>query len=387
MLTDKELLLLCELANAIISSEIKISGKTMFECLRVLSDNSNEDEIVEEIISCPSLMHLHIQDFLVQDSISLILFTDVNGNNYGVVIHQNNELDHIHMLNELNEAIRRIEQIRGAGKCTLIGSKLGGLRAVSMAEQLQVEAVVFGAPSEEVLQGKAKNFVAENDPVGPYVEKVIFVKQKSTWEDNEEAYYKSLVFDEQGQAVVTEQSDYSKFVSWFYHTASVIHEEIWKIFFRKTEQEQQLMMEKELYSIYSRVDELNYEGMNCSIEHVIKYTENELNKNRNMLRVELKKIKTTDLEQQIGELADKLATQAIDIVNTTYRSVETIFMGVSLFNMDHLSHQIDPLMEKFNTLLNLLLKKELEQLTDALEDEVQSYLDEMLKFPDLVIDL
>jgi hypothetical protein len=385
VLTDKEFLLLCELANTITSAEIHNSIMKSADWMEEIRNSSIKDRIAHEIFASPRLTDLHIGQYLKQDNICLLMFVDDSGNSYGVVISKECEISDIHKQTELDEAIRTIEYTRGSGNCILTGYKLGGLSAAGLAAKLQVEAIVFGAPSIEILSGKVKNFIAENDPVGGYIEKVIFVKQDSTWADNEGSYFETLEFDEWGQALVTKQSDYSKFVTWFYHTASTIDRDIWKIFFKDTE-EDQLMMEKGLYSIYPRVDELNNVGIHCSIDKVINYIENELKTNRSIMRAELKKIEIADLELQIGKIADKLATQAIDLIHNTYRSVETILMGMGLFTMDNTESQIGTLMEKFNIDMNLLFDKELGILTDSLENELQNCLDELLKFPDLAID-
>lgn len=385
VLTDKEFLLLCELANTITSSEIHDSIMESSDWTEEIKNSSMEAGIAQEIFTSPRLTHLHIEDYLKQDHLCLLMFVDNSGNSYGVVINKECEVSDIHNQEELDEAILTIERIKGNRNCILIGHRLGGLSAARLAAKLQVEAIVFGAPSIDELPGKVRNFVAENEPVGGYLEKVIFVKQYSIWEDTEESYYQILEFDEWGQVIISKQSDYSRFVSWFYHTAGTIDRDVWNMFFKDTV-EDQLMMEKGLYSIYPRVEEVNDVGIQCSIDKVIHYIENELRKNREMLKAEFENIELADVELQIGKIADEIANQAIDLINTTYRSVETILMGVGLFIMDNTEYQIGPWMEKFHIHMNLLLEQELEALTESLENEVQNYLEEMIKFSDIAID-
>lgn len=108
----------------------------------------------------------------------------------------------------------------------------GGWHAALLAEALGAEAVVFGAPTMEELPGKAVNFVGEDDPVGDHTGKVVFVKQAEDLGEADEAFlYRKLVFEESGKAVVSAQSEFSRFVSWFYNTAGTVEPEVWKIFF------------------------------------------------------------------------------------------------------------------------------------------------------------
>ena len=57
------------------------------------------------------------------------------------------------------------------------------------------------------------------------------------------------MFDENGRAVISEQSMYSKFISWFYNNANNINSEVWEMFYPNS-CEDDVFLEKSIYSAF-----------------------------------------------------------------------------------------------------------------------------------------
>lgn len=175
------------------------------------------------------------------------------------------------------ELVQFVKNNCGTGKCVVTGLALGGLYASYIASQLDLTGIVFGAPSTEELPGNVQNYIGENDPVGEFSEKVVFIKQETTAENVNKPYSPILIFDENGKAVVGEQSEYSKFCSWFYHTAGPVHSEVWQLFFKNTGTEDDLI-DPNLYSLFMKIKELSKEGIKNSLQNIVNYLNKELAK-------------------------------------------------------------------------------------------------------------
>ncbi|WP_223068048.1 hypothetical protein [Paenibacillus caui] len=390
MLTDKESLLLCELVNSgLAKHQVDRSIAEIAQSLDGNSDPSSAARMLAlEILASPNMPRLHFRDYWMLEKMGLCFFA--GDEEVGHVVVQAPEDAEMNMMNiqsdsGLEETAQRLEPLGRKGNLMFTGLGLGGYYASRLAARLDAEALVFGAPSTEELPGKVRNFVGEDDPVGDSTSKVIFVKQKSPAENVAESYIQTLVFDEQGSAVVADQSDYSKFVSWFYNTASTIRPEVWELFFGKNESGE-LLQDYGLYGLFLQADELNEEKINRSMDAVLGYAEHELEQSRNRIKNELEHIEIEDVKVCVGEIGDRLANQAVDLVYDVYRSVETIIMGVGLITLEQATYPVISWMGDFSRRVGELLDRELVLITEAVEKELQHYMDEMFKFPEISLD-
>ncbi|GJM68434.1 hypothetical protein HMSSN036_06500 [Paenibacillus macerans] len=144
----------------------------------------------------------------------------------------------------LDEAILKLrEMLVPGGKHVFTGPWARGLACRIARGSAGCGSRRFWRATMEELPGKAVNFVGEDDPVGDHTRKVVFVKQAEDLGEADEAFlYRKLVFEESGKAVVSAQSEFSRFVSWFYNTAGTVEPEVWKIFFPGSEEEEAVIL-------------------------------------------------------------------------------------------------------------------------------------------------
>ncbi|MNJ48421.1 hypothetical protein D3C77_436140 [compost metagenome] len=211
------------------------------------------------------------------------------------------------------------------------------------------------------------------------------MKQQTEETDLEEAYFKIVEFDSEGNAVPSVQSDYSKFVSWFYNTVGTIRPDVWHIFFGENREEEPVL-DYGLYSLFLKMDGLTEESAGRSIEQVIRYTEQQLEKNRSTLQNEFIHIKVEQIKDFIRECGEQLTNQAVDMVYDIYRSVESILAGAALFAMNKNTISVIPVMESFNERTGELLDREIVFITNTIEQEFQNYMDNMLMFPEISLE-
>lgn len=260
----------------------------------------------------------------------------------------------------------------------------GGWRAALLAETLNAEAIVFGAPTIEELPGKAVNYVGENDPVGDHTEKVVFVKEMDDLEEEDTApLSRKLAFDDSGGAIVSEQSEFSRFVSWFYNTAGTVEPVIWNNFFPGAEEDEATVLaDLGVYSVFLKVGELNNERVLRSIGDIIRYAAGRLESNRNQLAAELDKLPDEDYDAQVSETARKYTEQSEDFILRTFESVQTMLMGIALFTLgQEESFDTNPLIDNFHRQLHELLDQELEHVTTCLDQAIARRLDRFFQLP------
>lgn len=386
MLRDKDKILLCELASTRdLTRFLHRSLEHFTEWGKELSGYPDLELLTREITASPTLHSLTLQQHMNLEYMNLYVFADCEGNSVIVAHAQEHpeiQLDIQHFLDEVTACV---EIWRDKGRCELTGIKAGGYCVSYLAERLDMEATVFAVPTAEELPGRVRNLVAEHDPVGDWLEKVIFVKQQTEETDLEEAYFKILEFDLEGNAVPSIQSDYSKFVSWFYHTVGTVRPEVWHIFFGENKEEEPIL-DYGLYSLFLKMDGLTEESVGRSIEKVVRYAEQQLEKNRSSLESEFSHIEVDQIKEFIRECGERLTNQAVDIVYGVYRSVETILAGTALFAMNKNTITVMPVMESFNARTGELLDREIVFITNTIEQEFQKYMDNMLMFPEISLE-
>lgn len=390
MLTDKENLLLCELVNH--GAAHVQAGYDLEKAARVLEDSTGSSIIClalsKEILASPRLSRLQLRDRRKLEKLELYFFTGKDEASWvQVVVVHAPDMDNLlsYSSEGWQAALPYLEPIAVQGCLTLTGLKVGGYFAVHIAASLEAEAVVFGVPSTEKLPGKVRNLVSEHDPVGTFTDKLIFVKQKTPAGAQDESYFESLEFDECGKALAVEQSDYSKFVSWFYHTAYAVRPEVWRHFFGNTG-EAELLNDLGLYAVLLQIDQLNEEKITRSLHAVLRSVEDEFKQNRSRMRLELEHIEMDQIKAFVGEFGESLVNRAVDLVFEVYRSVETILMGVGLFTLEKFAYPIVDWMGEFSQHVGELLDSELVRITETIEQELQHYMEEKFRFPELVLD-
>ncbi|WP_334078078.1 hypothetical protein [Paenibacillus sanfengchensis] len=292
---------------------------------------------------------------------------------------------HTYSMEEFAAALQRVTDTGGALSFTGLGQ--GGWRAAELAAILGAEAVVFGAPGEEELPGTAVNYVGEDDPVGASKEKVVFVKQQSGLKEEDEAfYYRKLEFDDEGSPVVAGQSEFSRFVSWFYQRAGTVEPDIWGIFFPGPEEEGALLADLGVYSVYLQIGSLNREGILRSVDETIRHAGKVLTANREVMVRELAKVGDEDYHTRVPEIAGEHAARASSFVERTFDSVQTIFMGIALFSLDQGQFDVTPWMAGFYDRIHELLDREQTKLEACLDQAIASHMERLLQMPDFTLD-
>lgn len=386
MLRDKDKILLCELASTgDITRFIYRPLEQISDWGKELGENPDLELLASEITASPALNSLSLQQHKNLEYMNLYVFADCEGNSIVVahaLEHPDIQLDIHHFLDEVTGTV---EHWKGKGNCVLTGMRAGGFCVSYLAERLDMDATVFGVPTGDELPGRVRNLVAEHDPVGAYLDKVTFVKQQTEETDLEEAYFKIVEFDSEGNVVPSIQSDYSKFVSWFYDTVGTIRPDVWHIFFGENKEEEPVL-DYGLYSLFLKMDGLTEESVGRSIEQVIRYTEQQLGKNRSTLHNEFIHIDVEQIKDFIRECGEQLTNQAVDMVYDVYRSVESILAGAALFAMNKNTITVIPVMESFNERTGELLDREIVFITNTIEQEFQNYMDNMLMFPEISLE-
>lgn len=284
----------------------------------------------------------------------------------------------------LEEVARQIQGTVIPGmKTVFTGLGHGGWYAALLAEALGGSAIVFGAPTMEELPGNAVNYVGEDDPVGEYTAKVVFVKQtEDSSEEEGVPWRQKLVFDADGKAVVTAQSDFSRFVSWFYNTAGTIEPEVWNLFFPGSgEEEATILADLGVYSVFMKVGELNNEKILRSIDDTVRYVAGHLEAGRLQLTAELAKLPDDGDEVLFTETAEKHAMKASEFVMHIFESVQTVLMGVALFTLEQETIDRDTQIDRFRTQMFDLLEQELERVKDCLDQAIAWRLEKVFQIP------
>ncbi|WP_410771577.1 hypothetical protein [Fontibacillus sp. BL9] len=389
MFSDKDYLLLCEMANTGLLNTQHTGG--LMEIVRSLRQNladRKQGDLAQSIFNSAHFVDVELREKRSAGS-KLEWFTFINEsyNSSVIVVAELSESaeNHTYQVNIDHIAQTLLDTLPAGVICSFTGLGQGGWRAAQLAEMLDAEAIVFGAPSMDPLPGKAVNYVGEDDPVGNHTEKVAFVKQVADLdEEDEDFFYKKLEFDTHGKAIVTEQSDFSRFVGWFYNVAGEVEPDIWELFFpgSKDEAEASVLADLGVYSVFLKVGELSKEGIVRSINDTVRYAARRLETNRNEMTAELAKISDEDFESRVTETAEDYAMKASDIVVRIFESVQTLFLGVALFTLEQESNDMVTPMDSFKVQIFDLLDQELERVKECLDQAIACRMESFFKLPD-----
>lgn len=182
-----------------------------------------------------------------------------------------------------------------------------------------------------------------------------------------------------------EQDQYSKFTDWVYKTASSINIDIWKMFFKDAGEDDDFL-EKDLYSIFLRIDELNEEGIKDALNNTSKYIENKLKKNIESIKIDFSTVDATTFEEKIYEVAENIASEVVEIIRDSYNSLETILMGVGLFKLGKQCFDIDAVMKEFSESVDKIYEKLELRLMETLKNEKQNFIDSYFAFSGFSLD-
>lgn len=376
MLSEKEYLLLCEF----IGMQGTWGESDSFRAAALsMKEQYSSSSLVAEMTVNPRL-DLKVKKIMKKAEVTVYIIDDNCGDICIVCASKNKEYKAM----SSEESNRLIDFIKDnmleKGILTAVGP--GGIYAGVLAELLDMEAVVFAAPGNYELAGNIKNFTGEYEPVGDYTEKIIFLKQKLPEENIYETLYETLLLDEGGNVVICEQSEYSKFLSWFYNSASRIDDQVWGIFFNDGNEEN-IFTDNDLFSIYLRVEELSLEKIQNSLEKTIRYIENELSKN--MVKLFDKSIFSLpyeDFERQIRRFVHKTTLNASEVVKDIFGSTRTILMGISVFALEK-NYATNELINKFSQNIDEILQSHGERLANFLENQKRIHIDSLCNLPEL----
>ncbi|TYQ16031.1 UNVERIFIED_CONTAM: hypothetical protein Cloal_2533 [Acetivibrio alkalicellulosi] len=375
MLNEKEYLLLCELSySGLIDNDM--------EMVEDIIKTSVQNSLIEKIIDIPTLMSLKIVTRKLFEDIRVYVFENDVGCKY-IIFVSDNEI--INVQNELvMEIFDYLKENIGDSKCFITGMFAGGIYASFMALELNTEAILFGVPTSFKIEGQVKNYIGENEAVDKYVDKVIFVKQKETEDNIDIPYINTFIFDEKGNVVVGQQSDYSKFKSWVCYGSDTIREEIWNIFFEPTDEDESFM-EKNIYSVLLKVNELDENKIINSIKDVIIYINKQLEKNRNEIKTYLIKnidnIEEKDNQEKLLDITEEVTSKAVEMVNEICVSVETIIKGLVLFTIGKMEININAIIEEFFISATEILEKEKIEIKKAVENEIDELIYHQIGIP------
>lgn len=387
MLNEKQYLLLCELADTgLLKGQHSVSVMEVARSLRPALSLRKHADWIEAILGCANFAELELeQQSGDEHRRDWVLFLNKEQQHVIIVVPQPREPgDQSTYSFPLDTVVHTIQEKWTPGvNMVFTGLSQGGWHAALLAERLDAEAIVFGGPTMEELPGKAVNYVGENDPVGSHTEKVVFVKETDDLEEEDIVpLYKKMSFDDNGKAIVTEQSEFSRFVSWFYNTAGTIEPVIWNFFFPGTEEDEATVLaDLGVYSVFLKVGELNNERILRSVSDIIRYTAGKLESNRSQLAAELDKLADDDYDNQVSEITRNYAKLAEEFVMHTFQSVQTVFMGVALFTMEKASMDTDTLIDSFHRQIHDILDQELECVIDCLDQAIAHRLDRFFQLP------
>lgn len=386
MLNEKQYLLLNELAaTGLLSAQHPGSVMEMVRGLQAPLAGRGQTDLADAILGTGVFADLELKEQGNVRGTEWYRFAE-EANQYSIitVLEQAGPGDYNSYTFPLEEAAHQIREALATGiNGVFTGIGQGGWNAALLAETLGYEAVVFGAPTVEELPGKAVNYVGEDDPVGDHIGKIVFVKQtEELGESEDQLLYKKLVFEEDGKAVVAGQSEFSRFVSWFYNTVGAVEPEVWNIFFPGSEEEEAtILADLGVYSVFMKVGELNKEKILRAIDETIRYTAGRLEANRGQLAAELEKLPEDDYDNRVSETAEKHSVKASEFVVGIFESVQTVLMGVALFTLEQESFDMDTPIDSFHAQIHDLLDQEFERVKECLDQAIARRLDNFFELP------
>ncbi|GGG07876.1 hypothetical protein [Paenibacillus aceti] len=397
MLNDKQYLWLCELADSGLLQAQQHSGSVL-EVVRGLQPalTARElDDLAEAILGSASYADFELQAQSSGDErlVNWVLLLNKEQQQGVIVVGSEpgksavSEIPSLPLDSVVDGAAHSIqEQLPAEAVVVFTGLGQCGWYAALLAERLDAEAVVFGAPTMEELPGRAINYVGEDTPVGEYTEKVVFVKEidELGTEADTIPLFRKLAFDDGGRLVVSEQSEFSRFVSWFYNTVGTVEPAIWNLFFPGMEEEEAVILaDLGVYSVFLKVGELTQEKLLRSINDTVRYAAGKLESQRGQLAAQLDKLPDEDYDDRVVEVAEKYTKEAAEFIGHTFDSVQTVLMGVALFTLERADGGFDTesLIDSFQIQLHELLDQEVERVKDTLDQAVARRLEQAFQLP------
>lgn len=387
---EQHYVLLTDLSNSGLLSERSGSVMEMVRRPEILPADSKMGELGQGILGSADFADLELLHQAKDYGTIWYLFYDetVQQGVITVTEPETSGIDDSYSIS-LDEAIHNLKEVMNPEtEYVFTGSGHGGWKAALLAELLGCEAIIFNAPTVEDLPGRVINYIGEDEPVGEHLEKVIFVKQVQPSDDIDESLLLGkLAFDTNGKAVVTAQSDFSKFVSWFYNTAGSIEPDIWNIFFPNcNEEESTILADLGVYSVYLKVGELSDEKILHAIRNTVRYASEHLETNRIQLDANLDKLVGDDYESRIAETAEKHAMRSTEFVVRIFESVQTILMGIALFSMEEDRFDMNITIDSLHVQIHELLDLDLRQVRECLDQAIARRLETLFEIPQFQFD-
>jgi hypothetical protein len=386
MLAERQYLWLCELARTgLITSQHTGHLQEIVQALQQPLAERKQGDLAMAILGSSQLACLELTHRGQQGGTRWHIFVDQE-NRQGIVTVSvsSNSMDGKTYLFSLDEMAHVLQDVLADNvHYVLSGIGHGGWQAAVLADALGTEAVVFGVSTMDELPGKSVNYVGEHELVGDHTEKVFFVKQQGELGTvGDDFLYRRLAFEEDGKAVVSEQSEFSRFVSWFYRTAGTIDPEVWNIFFPGSDDEETMLFaDPDIHFVFLKAADLNKEKFACAIKETVQYTAAWLGTNRSLLTAELEKLTDEDYEDLVSRTVEKYMEKASEYVQCVSESVRTVFMGVALLSSEQGSWDMDSPIHSFHEKMLELLDQELEQMKKCLDQAIARRLKSFFQMP------
>lgn len=396
MLNDKQYLWLCELADSgLLQAQHSGSVLEIVRGLQPALTARELDDLAEAILGCASYADFELQAQSSGDErlVDWVLLLNKERQQGVIVVGSEpgksavSEIPSLPLDSVVDGAAYSIQgQLPAEAVVVFTGLGQSGWYAALLAERLDAEAVVFGAPTMEELPGRAINYVGEDTPVGEYTEKVVFVKEidELGTEADTIPLFRKLAFDDGGRLVVSEQSEFSRFVSWFYNTVGTVEPAIWNLFFPGMEEEEAVILaDLGVYSVFLKVGELTQEKLLRSINDTVRYAAGKLESQRGQLAAQLDKLPDEDYDDRVVEVAEKYTKEAAEFIEHTFDSVQTVLMGVALFTLEQVDGGFDTesLIDSFQIQLHELLDQEVERVKETLDQAIARRLEQAFQLP------
>lgn len=159
--------------------------------------------------------------------------------------------------------------------------------------------------------------------------------------------------------------------------------EIWRIFFPGAAEEEDLLLsDLGVYSVFLKLGELNKEGILRSLDEAVRFAGRQLENNRSEMAAELEKVTEEQFNARFEEIAETCAARASKIIDSIFDSVQTVLMGVALFTLEQENFEVEPWMESFYVRIDELVDQELGRVKECLDQAMGRHLERTLQFPD-----
>jgi hypothetical protein len=386
MLAERQYLWLCELARTgLITSQHTGRLQEIVRALQQPLAGRKRSDLAMAILGSSQLARLELTHRGQQRCTWWHIFVDQENQEGILIVSQPpNSIDGDIYLSSLDEVAHVLQEALAENVHYVVsGIGRGGWQAAVIADALGTESVVFGAPTMDELPGTSVNYVGEHELIGDHTEKVVFVKQLGELGIvGDEFLYRRLVFEEDGKAVVSEQSEFSRFVSWFYRTAGTIDSEVWDIFFPGSDEEETMLFaDPDILSVFMKAADLNKEKLARAVKETVQYTAAWLGTNRSLLTAEMEKLPDEDYENLVPRTVKKYTEKAHKYVKCVSDSVRTIFMGVELLSTEQGSGHMESPINSFHDKMLDLLDQELEHMKKCLDQAIACRIKSFFQMP------